>query len=167
MYVAIFLIPWILIGIGVLFIAFSGGPGQARQAYLTRGSAAFKILMVVIYLGVGIAVPAIILANRQDAEGATNKTRTVEASDQLQKGKTLFRSTCASCHTLAAVNARGITGPDLDRIGLNAGTRQAAQTRILSAIKIGGTGQGRMPSGLLQGQNAQQVAAYVASVAGQ
>jgi len=167
MFVAIFLIPWILIGIGVLFIAFSGGPGQARQAYLTRGSIAFKITMVVIYLGVGIAVPAIILSNRQDAEGATNKTRTVEASDQLQKGKTLFRSTCASCHTLAAVNARGVTGPDLDRIGLNAGSRQAAQTRILSAIKIGGTGQGRMPSGLLQGQNAQQVAAYVASVAGQ
>jgi cytochrome c551 len=167
MFVAIFLIPWILIGIGVLFIAFSGGPGQARQAYLTRGSIAFKITMVVIYLGVGIAVPAIILSNRQDAEGATNKTRTVEASDQLQKGKTLFRSTCASCHTLAAVNARGVTGPDLDRIGLNAGSQKAAQTRILSAIKIGGTGQGRMPSGLLQGQNAQQVAAYVASVAGQ
>jgi cytochrome c551 len=166
MYVAIFLIPWILIGIGVLFIAFSGGPGQARQAYLTRGSIAFKITMVVIYLGVGIAVPAIILSNRQDAEGATNKTRTVEASDQLQKGKTLFRSTCASCHTLAAVNARGVTGPDLDRIGLNAGSRQASETRVLSAIKIGGTGQGRMPSGLLQGQNAQQVAAYVASVAG-
>jgi cytochrome c551 len=167
MFVAIFLIPWILIGIGVLFIAFSGGPGQARQAYLTRGSIAFKITMVVIYLGVGIAVPAIILSNRQDAEGATNKTRTVEASDQLQKGKTLFRSTCASCHTLAAVNARGVTGPDLDRIGLNAGSRQASETRVLSAIKIGGTGQGRMPSGLLQGQNAQQVAAYVASVAGQ
>jgi mono/diheme cytochrome c family protein len=167
MYVALFLIPWILIGIGVLFIGFSGGPGQARQAYLTRGSLAFKISIVVIYLGIGIAVPAIILANRQDAQGATNHTRTVEASDNIQKGKTLFRSTCASCHTLAAVNARGVTGPDLDRIGLDSGTRQAAQARVVNAIKIGGTGQGRMPSGLLQGQNAQEVAAFVAAVAGQ
>jgi cytochrome c553 len=160
MFVAVFLIPWILIGIGVLFIAFSGGPGEARQAYLTRGSLAFKISILVIYIGVGIAVPALILANRQDAEGATNKTRTVVASDQIQKGKTLFRSTCASCHTLAAVNARGVTGPNLDRIGaLN-------QARVLSAIKIGGTGQKRMPSGLLQGQNAQDVAAFLQAVAG-
>jgi cytochrome c551 len=160
MYVVIFLVPWVLIGIGVLFIAFSGGPGQARQAYLTRGSAAFKVSMLVIYLGIGIAVPALILANRENAEGATNKTRNVIPSDQIQTGKTLFRSTCASCHTLAAVNARGVTGPNLDRIGaLN-------KARVLSAIKIGGTGQGRMPSGLLQGQNAEDVAAFLQAVAG-
>jgi cytochrome c553 len=160
MLVVIFLIPWILIGIGVLFIAFSGGPGEARQAYLTRGSVAFKIVMVVIYLGVGIAVPALILTNRENAEGATNKTRTVIPSSQVAKGKTLFRSTCASCHTLAAVNARGVTGPDLDRIGA------LTKTRVLSAIKIGGTGQGRMPAGLLQGQNAEDVAAFLQAVAG-
>ena len=160
MFVVIFLVPWILIGIGVLFIAFSGGPGQARHAYLTRGSVAFKIAIVVIYLGVGIAVPAIILANRNNAEGATNKTSTVIPTAQVQKGKTLFRATCASCHTLAAVNARGVTGPDLDRIGT------LTKARVLSAIKIGGTGQGRMPSGLLQGQNAQDVAAFLQAVAG-
>jgi mono/diheme cytochrome c family protein len=160
MYVLFFLIPWLLIGIGVLFIAFSGGPGQARHAYLTRGSRAFKVLIVLIYAGVGVAVPAIILANRQDAEGATHQTRTVIASDQIQNGKTLFRSTCASCHTLAAVNARGVTGPDLDRIGT------ITRARVLSAIKIGGTGQGRMPSGLLQGQNAEDVAAFLQAVAG-
>jgi mono/diheme cytochrome c family protein len=160
MYIALFLIPWILIGIGVLFIGFSGGPGQARQAYLTRGSVAFKLSMFVIYLGVGIAVPAIILASRGNAEGATNKTRTVIPTSQVQKGKGLFRATCASCHTLAAINARGVTGPDLDRIGaLN-------KARVLSAIKIGGTGQRRMPSGLLQGENAEDVAAFLQAVAG-
>ena len=160
MIVLLFLIPWVLIGIGVLFIGFSGGPGQARQAYLTRGSGAFKVAMLAIYLGIGIAVPAIILASRQDAEGATNKTRTVIPTSQIQRGKALFRSTCASCHTLAAVNARGVTGPNLDRIGaLN-------RARVLSAIKIGGTGQGRMPAGLLQGQNAGDVAAFLQAVAG-
>src|SRR3954471_10718835 len=160
MYILIFLIPWVLIGIGVVFIAFSGGPGQARQAYLTRGSAFFKVSMLVIYLGVGIAVPAIILASRQDAEGATNKTRTVIPSSHIQRGKTLFRATCASCHTLAAVNARGVTGPNLDRIGA------LTRARVLSAIKIGGTGQRRMPAGLLQGQNAEDVAAFLQAVAG-
>ncbi len=39
--------------------------------------------------------------------------------------------------------------------------------RVLNAIKKGGTGQDRMPAGLLQGHDAQLVAAYVARVAGQ
>jgi cytochrome c553 len=156
-----FLVPWVLVGIGVLFVAFSGGPGRARQAYLTRGNRAFRVTIVLIYLGVGIAVPAIILANRGQAEGATSSLQTKEASTNLQDGKKLFRSTCASCHTLAAVNARGVTGPDLDRIG------KMTVQRVQSAIKVGGTGQRRMPAGLLQGQDAAQVAAFVAAVAGQ
>lgn len=160
MYVLFFLIPWLVIGVGILFIGFSGGPGQARDAYLTRASRGFKFLMVVIYLGVGLAVPAIILANRTDAEGATNHLQTMLPDGQVSNGKTLFRATCSSCHTLAAVNARGITGPDLDRIGT------MTPARVLSAIKLGGTGQGRMPSGLLQGSNAQDVAAFVTAVAG-
>jgi mono/diheme cytochrome c family protein len=156
----VFLIPWVFVGIVVLFIGFSGGPGRAREAYLTRAGRAFQVTIVVIYLGIGIAVPAIILSSRTKAEGATSSLQTKHASAQIQRGKTLFRGTCASCHTLAAVNARGVTGPDLDRIG------QVTRQRVLNAIRIGGTGQGRMPSGLLQGQNAQDVAAFVSAVAG-
>ena len=155
----VFLVPWVLVGIGVIFVAYSGGPGRARQAYLSRASGTFKITVLVIYLGIGVAVPAIILASRGVAQGATSKLETKSASAQLQKGKTLFRATCASCHTLAAVNARGVTGPDLDRIG------KITPARVLSAIKIGGTGQGRMPSGLLQGAYARDVALFVSTVA--
>ena len=32
-----FLAPFVVLGVGVLFVAFSGGPGRARQAYLTGG----------------------------------------------------------------------------------------------------------------------------------
>ncbi len=155
-----FLIPWVLVGIGVLFVGFSGGPGKARQAYLTRANRTFTITMLIIYLGVGVAVPAIILTSRTDAAGATANLRAVHLSSQEQSGKTLFRATCASCHTLAAINARGVTGPDLDRIGT------MTKARVLSAIKVGGTGQGRMPAGLLQGTDAAEVAAYVTAVAG-
>jgi mono/diheme cytochrome c family protein len=164
MNVWIFLVPWILVGLGVVFVGFSGGPGRARQAYLTRGSRVFQVTILVIYLGIGVAVPAIILSARSDAQGATSQLQTKHASSQLQRGKTLFRGTCASCHTLAAVNARGVTGPDLDRIGLSA--TPASIKRVESAIRVGGTGQNRMPSGLLQGQNAQDVAAFVSAVAG-
>jgi hypothetical protein len=64
------------------------------------------------------------------------------------------------------VNARGVTGPDLDRIGLNTASEKSAIQRVENAIRIGGTGQDRMPSGLLQGENAQAVATFVATVAG-
>jgi hypothetical protein len=57
-----------------------------------------------------------------------------------------------------------VTGPDLDRIGLQ--DNKASITRVENAIRIGGTGQRRMPSGLLQGQNAVDVATFVSSVAG-
>jgi mono/diheme cytochrome c family protein len=160
-----FLVPWIIVGVGVIFIAFWGGPSGARQAYLTRGSRFFQVSMIVIYLGIGVAVPAIILSARTDAEGATSHLQTKHPSAIVAKGKNLFRNTCASCHTLAAVNARGVTGPDLDRIGLQ--DNAASIKRVENAIRIGGTGQNRMPSGLLQGANAQAVATFVSTVAGQ
>jgi mono/diheme cytochrome c family protein len=115
--------------------------------------------MLVVYLGIGVAVPAIILASRGVAQGATSKLETKSASAQLQKGKTLFRATCASCHTLAAVNARGVTGPDLDRIG------KMTPARVLSGINIGGTGEGRKPRGLLTAKYARDVALFVSTVA--
>jgi len=80
MTVWIFLIPWILVGLGVLFVAFFGGPGGARQAYLTRGSRFFQITILAIYLGVGIAVPAVILSARPHAHGATAHLQTSHAS---------------------------------------------------------------------------------------
>jgi cytochrome c553 len=158
-----FLAPWILIGIGVIFVSFSGGPGAAREADLTGGRRSFAFLMVLVYIGIGIAIPAVVIASRGTREGnsaslANKKLR--DAKPDVRQGKQFFAESCAACHNLDAVNARGVTGPDLDKIG------KVTPARIESAIKIGGTGQGRMPAGLLQGQDAKDVAAYVAAVAG-
>lgn len=164
MEIVAFLVPWILIGIGVVFVSFSGGPGAAREAYMTRGRKVFGIVIVAIYLGIGIAIPAVVIASRGDREGNSEKLSQELVRDQpayVAKGEALFRENCASCHNLDAVGARGVTGPDLDKIGT------VTPARVLSAIRIGGTGQKRMPSGLLQGDNAQTVARYVAHVAGQ
>jgi cytochrome c553 len=154
------LLPFVLLGIAVVFIAFSGGPGAAREAYLTRGGRLFRIAIPVLYLGLGVAVPAVVIANRGEAEGGNGRLRTAGLSPQLEKGKQLFRNTCASCHTLDAVNARGVTGPDLDSLA------PLDKQRVLNAIRRGGTGQGRMPSGLLQDGDADAVASYVSQVAG-
>lgn len=155
------LLPFVLLGIAVIFVAFSGGPAAAREAYLTRGNRAFRIAVPILYLVLGVAVPAAVIASRGEREGGKGRLRDTAVSSKLQEGKQLFRNTCASCHTLDAVNAHGVTGPDLDDLG------QVDKQRVLNAIRKGGTGQGRMPAGLLQDGDADAVASYVAKVAGQ
>ena len=107
-----------------------------------------------------MAVPAVVIASRGESEGGVGKLRTESLPRPSEEGKQLFRQTCWSCHNLDAVQAQGVTGPDLDDLGLD-------RERVLNAIKRGGTGDGRMPAGLLQGEDAEDVAHYVAKVAGQ
>jgi cytochrome c553 len=159
--VLLVIVPFVVLGIGVVFVAFSGGPGAAREAYLTRGKRTFPVLILILYVGLGIAVPAAVIASRGESEGAVGKLRTEQPTAREEQGKELFIQTCKSCHTLDAVNAHGVTGPDLDDLG------GLDRQRVLNAIRRGGTGQGRMPAGLLEGEEAQDVAIYVSRVAGQ
>ena len=154
------LAPFVLAGVIVIFIAFWGGPSAAREAYLTRGRRGFTITMLLLYAGLGIAIPAAVIAARGQSVGGTGSLRSEEVSGTLKDGKQLFIQTCKSCHTLAAVDAHGVTGPNLDELG------GVDKQRVLHAIKIGGTGDGRMPPELLTGADADAVATYVAAVAG-
>ena len=161
MEVLLVIAPFVVLGIAVIYLAFSGGPSAARQAYLTRGGRGFTSVIVLLYLALGVVVPAAVIASRGESEGGVGslRTQTLTASDE--RGKELFVNPCKSCHNLDAVQAGGVTGPDLDDLG------QLDSQRVENAIKNGGTGQDRMPAGLLQGQDAKDVAAYVAKVAGQ
>jgi mono/diheme cytochrome c family protein len=160
MEVLLVLVPFLVAGIAIVFIAFSGGPAAAREAYLTRGGRAFRVGMVILYVLLGAAVPVVVIASRGEAEGAVGKTRTASLSEKEKQGKELFRQTCWSCHALAAAGAQGVTGPNLDELAPD-------KERVLGAIKRGGTGDGRMPANLLEGEDAENVSAYVAKVAGQ
>ena len=155
-----FVLAFLAVGIGVIFVAFSGGPGRAREAYLTGGRRAFRFVIPVLYIGLGIAIPAVVIADRDRAEGGVGNLKDEKPSERVSQGRDLFRQTCASCHSLAANNARGVTGPNLDEIG------EVTKERIVKAIEIGGTGQGRMPPRLLRGDDAEKVGEYLAEVAG-
>ncbi len=160
MEVLIVIVPFALAGIAVIFIAFFGGPSAAREAYLTRGGRSFAFVMVLLYLALGVAVPAAVIAGRGEAVGGTGPLRSEEPTAKEEEGKRLFIQTCKSCHTLAAVQAHGVTGPNLDELsGID-------KQRVLKAIETGGTGTGRMPPALLEGEDADAVATYVADVAG-
>jgi mono/diheme cytochrome c family protein len=93
-----------------------------------------------------------------------------EEPDDLVNGKTLFVERCGRCHVLERANATGVVGPDLDqaflrarRDGLGEGTVKGV---VLDQIKNVLRGS-QMPADLVTGQDAQDVAAYVAHAAGQ
>jgi mono/diheme cytochrome c family protein len=153
-------VPFVVVGVIVIFYAFSGGGDAARRAYSTRRGRFFIWSMVGLYAVLGVAVPALVIADRGEAEGGTGSLRSKQISGQLEEGKQTFIQTCKSCHTLEAVNAHGVTGPNLDDLA------PLDKQRVLNAIERGGTGTGRMPPQLLDGADAEAVATYVADVAG-
>jgi mono/diheme cytochrome c family protein len=86
----------------------------------------------------------------------------------IVSGKVLFQKSCGSCHTLSHAATSGTTGPNLDdafRQDRADGYKSASIQGLVDYwIKFPNT-QGVMPQGLLKGQQAQDVAAYVATVA--
>jgi mono/diheme cytochrome c family protein len=86
----------------------------------------------------------------------------------LVNGKVLFSSKCGTCHTLAHASSTGTIGPNLDdafRQDRADGVKSTSIEGLVSYwIQYPSKG-GAMPAGLYKGQSAQDVAAYVASVA--
>lgn len=89
-------------------------------------------------------------------------------TSNLVTGKKLFATNCASCHTLSHANSTGTVGPNLDdafRQDRADGVKSTSIEGLVSYwIQYPNT-QGAMPAMLLKGQEAQDVAAYVAQVA--
>jgi cytochrome c oxidase subunit 2 len=94
-------------------------------------------------------------------------------SADLGHGKQLFTEKCAFCHTLREANAGGKIGPNLDEAfrpdykqGFKESTiRQVVADQIKFAGNYGVKGP-TMPKNLVTGTDAEDVAAYVAAVAG-
>ena len=92
------------------------------------------------------------------------------------RGKELFvgEGQCASCHVLADAGTKGVIGPNLDdaflqsrKDGLGEGTiRAVVRDQIAYPVEEPTTGAPGMPADLVTGEDADAVAAYVASVAG-
>jgi mono/diheme cytochrome c family protein len=97
------------------------------------------------------------------------------ANADKANGKKLFSEKCGSCHTLADAGTTGTIGPNLDdafvqdlAAGMTQDTiRQVVRGQIAYAITVTSTGSPGMPKNLVTGKDAADVAAYIASVAGQ
>ncbi|MSO95878.1 MAG: c-type cytochrome [Thermoleophilia bacterium] len=90
------------------------------------------------------------------------------------RGKELFTAKCGSCHTLADAGTTGTIGPNLDdafaesrRNGLGESTFvQVIRDQIAYGIEKTSTGAPGMAENIVTGQDADDVASYIASVAG-
>ena len=96
----------------------------------------------------------------------------VQVASEDTEAKDLFDNNCGYCHTLAAAGTDGVVGPNLDELLAPTGSTpelyDGSYGRVLNAITCGiPTGGGRMPDGILIGEEAKEVAAFVAAYAGQ
>jgi mono/diheme cytochrome c family protein len=168
----LFIALWVVLGLGVFFIAIRGGLGGARATFQGQSFAARRaswITFTTIAIVFGIALPLVLLiGNRTRASGQVGGIKLTAAEKQ---GRQLFGQRCGVCHTLAAANAVGKVGPNLDTI-------QPTEQLVLHTITYGCLqspppssqenclGEGTMPANIIQGQQALDVAKFVARVAG-
>ena len=97
-----------------------------------------------------------------------------EGTGDRANGKVLFTEKCGSCHTLADAGTTGQIGPNLDdafyasrRDGLGQETiQQVVRGQIAYPVTTPPTGAPGMPADIVTGQDAEDVASYVAAVAG-
>jgi mono/diheme cytochrome c family protein len=164
-----FLLFWIVLGLGVFFVAMRGGPRGARESLHTDAKLGQRAvtLGIVLLVAFGLVVPALMLAFNGEHK-ASVAVGGLHLNAEEVKGRELFSHTCTVCHTLAAVKSVGRIGPDLDiRVGDDIATGAGRKALVLNAIEEGrARGNGNMPAQLYQGREAEGVASFVAAVAG-
>jgi mono/diheme cytochrome c family protein len=158
-----FVLFWVILGTSLVFIALSGGPRGARQRLHSQSRAGRKVAYAAFaagLLGMGFAVPALVIAavqNRDDVPEANVSNLT----ERQKEGRQLFGENCRICHALQAAQATALVGPDLDNL-------RPPKALTLDAIEKGrARGNGQMAGNLLQGEDAEKVAEFVAVAVGQ
>jgi mono/diheme cytochrome c family protein len=170
--VVLFIAFWVIVAMSLFFIALRGGIGGARRSLHRQdrvGRAAFNSVLVFVVVGFGVVAPiAILTGNHANASAQVGGLKLTAAE---KTGRTLFAEHCGVCHTLAAANAIGKVGPNLDQI-------QPAESLVVKTINNGCLqnapstsdeaclGYGTMPSNIVQGRDEADIASFVARVAG-
>jgi len=153
---------FVLLTLAVLFVAMGAGGRRRRPAprseRRTRQLAIVAFFVALLVLGVG--VPAAVIAaveGRDDIPEANISNLTA----QEKRGRELFGEHCKNCHALQAANAVAEVGPNLDQL-------RPPRELVLNAIEEGrARGNGNMAADLVEGEDAEAVAAFVAKAVGQ
>jgi mono/diheme cytochrome c family protein len=159
-----FVLAFIILALSVLAVAMRAGrrrsAGSRGETPGTRRAWGIGLPLAGLLIGVGLPLWVVLANSSSHAKQAPGG---IELTQAQADGRHVFAIRCANCHTLAASKAVGRVGPNLDQ--LNGGN--VPKALILDAIKNGrARGQGQMPAGVVDGQDAQNVADYVSRVAG-
>jgi mono/diheme cytochrome c family protein len=93
----------------------------------------------------------------------------VSKSSPYYRGAVLFRDHCSGCHTLSVVGAQGSATSIKDRLktnGPNFNIRKENVEQVLYAIRNGGFSGAIMPENLVVGDDAQDIAHFLAAYSG-
>jgi mono/diheme cytochrome c family protein len=132
------------------------------------------VLFGLLVVGLAVVIPWLVF--RSDGDAARNAQK---VPADLEGGQALFQTNCGNCHTLYAAGTDGNYAPDLDELLAPsgppsgegaAGTIKGLEGRVLNAVENGVDGSttpGRMPGGILSGEQAEEVAEFVAHTAGE
>ena len=160
----------LVLAVGVAYGATRAGASGRASGSTSVSTPPLTVALVLVYLGVGIIVPVLLVfGNRRSSTIQAGGVRLTAAE---QVGRQLFAEHCAICHTLAAANAVGQVGPNLD----NLRPSEALVLRILANgclqkpidASSGETclSYGTMQADIVEGTQAKDVAEFVAHVAG-
>ena len=167
--VGLFVAFWVVVALSLFVLAARGGAGRPVRGPTRSGMRGAIVLFVATVVVFGVALPLLMLTGNHS--NASAQVGGIKLTAAEKTGRELFGEHCGVCHTLAAANAVGKVGPNLDIL-------QPAETTILNTIANGclpnppkGSneaclGQGVMPSDVVEGRDAQDVAAFVSKVAG-
>jgi mono/diheme cytochrome c family protein len=142
----------------------------ALQTTSRSGSRALNGVLALVFIGGVIALPLVFIIGNRDNSDAQVGGIKMNASER--SGRELFAEHCAVCHTLAADNAVGKTGPNLDvlrpseAIVLKTLANGCVQQPTASSANSTCLGYGTMPADIVEGVQAQDIAAFVARIAG-
>ncbi len=161
MAVLVFVLFWVSVAIGLVYLGLRSNRKASAGVNTARGGRAhWYIAFALVVVGFGAGLPVVSsLGRASDSEQVPTADISSLTSAQ-EHGRELFGRYCKVCHTLEAANAVAQVGPNLD-------TLRPTSELVLDAIKNGrARGNGAMAANLVVGEDAEDVANFVALAVG-
>lgn len=116
-----------------------------------------------------VALAALVTAASTSMAACGSQGIDVSGSANIERGAQLFSQRCSGCHTFDVVGAQGGATRigDRERVdGPNFNDRKEDVQTVLYAIRNGGFSGAIMPENIVVGQDAQDIAAFLAKYSG-
>jgi mono/diheme cytochrome c family protein len=162
MAVLLFALFWILLAVSLVVIGISSGRRGKSGVQSRRGGRAYWYVAFALVLAVfGAGLPIAASFGNEDNSKSIPGSGIKDLTASQEHGRMLFAQSCKLCHSLKAAHAVAQVGPDLDQL-------RPTKALVLDAIHKGrARGNGAMAANLYTGQDAQDVANFVAAAVGQ